>query len=203
MKNFVVFIFAIVIMAGCVENHYFYCLEYDENGRCKDWAEMDTDPRVDGEIPDNIKNDADGEKKDSDMAGDFENEDYDEEKNFDDDIFVDYCVSMVDSTGNTMAGEYKDKDDFSENPATILTIELFSQNQRKNCHVYFSAPSIPELDRLSIESTSMPIKKLPIQINGIDYSFFCFFTDISNNLHIDINRNSDLETIFMRDFSRK
>lgn len=206
MKNFIVFIFAIVIMAGCVENHYFYCLEYDENGKCKDWAEMDTDPRVDDEIPDNSK---DADSGTNDLDEDIKNPDEDKmvenevDNDFDEDVFVDYCVSMVDSTGNTMAGEYKDKDDFSENPATILTIELFSQNQRKNCHVYFSAPSIPELDRLSIESTSMPIKKLPIQINGIDYSFFCFFTDISNNLHIDINRNSDLETIFMRDFSRK
>lgn len=51
MKVFYVIIFAI-IMASCtnVEKYYFYCISYDEDGKCIEWAEMDTDPRVDNEV---------------------------------------------------------------------------------------------------------------------------------------------------------
>lgn len=195
MKNFVVFIFAIVIMAGCVENHYFYCLEYDENGKCKDWAEMDTDPRVDNETPDNNQKDADSEKND------FEDEDVFVEENPDEDVFVDYCVSVVDIYGEDIAGEYKDNLD--ESNETTVSIALISLQKEKTCQIVFTSYYYPILEEISLQTTTLPLKRFPIKYNEDECYLFLEFLDIYNILYIRIVRISDQKDLLDKKFSRK
>lgn len=214
MKNFVVFIFAIVIMAGCVENHYFYCLEYDENGRCKDWAEMDTDPRVDSEIPDNskdadsgiddldenIKNPDEDKMVENEVDNDFESEDFENEY-FDEDVFVDYCVSMVDINGENITGEYKDNP--SESDKTTISIELVSLQKEKTCQIVFTSYFYPILEEINLQATNLPLKRFPIKYNNDDCYIFLEFLDIYNTLYIRIVRISDGAELLDKKFSRK
>lgn len=116
-------------MASCtnVEKYYFYCISYDEDGKCIEWAEMDTDPRVDNEVDKDEIINTDEDKiieNDIDNPTDTENEndkdsfipdpdeeitqDFDYPEIPDEDMCGNPCILLYDKYNGT---NWKEKDD--------------------------------------------------------------------------------------------
>lgn len=199
MRVACIIFFAAITLISCtkVENNYFVYTDGE-------WIQVDENPMTDEETkndPD-VKSDEDkiiiddGEITVPDESSvDKENEDPDE------DVFADYCISVVDIHGNDITGEYKDNPSDSEE--TTLSIELVSIQKEKTCQIVFTSYYYPVLEEIIIKTTTLPVKRYLLKYNNDDCYFFFEFLDIYNTLYMRLVRISDGTELLDRKFSRK